>query len=145
MPVLSHVDRYESPQHIMEEFYALRVDFYVRRKTSLLNKMQSEWSKLDNKAGYLPPPLIYFYFFGHVQTPNRNELFIAVLSNRRWICGGWLPRCLCWGLVIFTLCLFWSDEAGLNSGQCSRSHTSFLTFVKGASVIPLLLLLRRVC
>lgn len=43
--------RYESPQHIMEEFYAIRTEYYIRRKTALLNKMQSEWSKLDNKVG----------------------------------------------------------------------------------------------
>lgn len=42
--------RYESPQHIMEDFYTLRTDFYVRRKAALLNRMQSEWSKLDNKV-----------------------------------------------------------------------------------------------
>lgn len=43
-------NRYESPQHIMEEFVTLRSEFYGRRKTSLLNKLQSEWSKLDNKV-----------------------------------------------------------------------------------------------
>ena len=42
--------RYESPQHIMEEFYAIRTEYYIRRKTALLNRMQSEWSKLDNKV-----------------------------------------------------------------------------------------------
>lgn len=45
------VCRYESPQHIMEEFFTLRMEFYHRRKASLLDKMQSEWSKLDNKVG----------------------------------------------------------------------------------------------
>lgn len=34
----------------MEEFITLRSEFYGRRKTSLLNKLQSEWSKLDNKV-----------------------------------------------------------------------------------------------
>lgn len=43
--------RYDSPQHIMEEFFTLRMEFYHRRKASLMNKMQSEWSKLDNKVG----------------------------------------------------------------------------------------------
>ncbi|CAM9786106.1 unnamed protein product [Sphacelaria rigidula] len=42
--------KYDNPQHIMEEFYTLRTDFYNRRKASLLNRMQNEWSKLDNKA-----------------------------------------------------------------------------------------------
>ena len=37
----------------MEDFYTLRTDFYVRRKTALLNRMQSEWSKLDNKVRFL--------------------------------------------------------------------------------------------
>ena len=47
--------RYDSPQHIMEEFFTLRMEFYHRRKTSLMNKMQSEWSKLDNKVGKPTP------------------------------------------------------------------------------------------
>lgn len=42
--------RYDTPQHIMEEFFTLRMDFYHRRKASLMTKMQNEWSKLDNKA-----------------------------------------------------------------------------------------------
>ena len=45
--------RYDSPQHIMEEFFTLRMDFYHRRKASLMRKMESEWSKLDNKVGLL--------------------------------------------------------------------------------------------
>ncbi|CAB1111878.1 unnamed protein product [Ectocarpus sp. CCAP 1310/34] len=48
-----HLERYESPQHIMEEFITLRSEFYDRRKTSLLNKLQSEWSKLDNKVRFI--------------------------------------------------------------------------------------------
>lgn len=43
--------RYDSPQHIMEEFFTLRMEFYNRRKASLMSKMQSEWSKMDNKVG----------------------------------------------------------------------------------------------
>lgn len=42
--------RYNSPQHIMEEFFTLRMDYYHRRKAALLNKMQNEWRKLDNKV-----------------------------------------------------------------------------------------------
>lgn len=37
----------------MEEFFTLRMDFYHRRKASLMRKMESEWSKLDNKVGLL--------------------------------------------------------------------------------------------
>lgn len=42
--------RYESPQHIVEDFYKLRMEYYHRRKQSLLDKLQKEWSKLDNKV-----------------------------------------------------------------------------------------------
>lgn len=51
--VLLHSVRYDSPQHIMEEFFTLRMEFYHRRKASLMSKMQGEWSKLDNKVGQL--------------------------------------------------------------------------------------------
>lgn len=44
--------RYESPQHMMEEFFNLRMEYYHRRKNSLLDKLQKEWSKLDNKVSY---------------------------------------------------------------------------------------------
>eukprot|EP00752_Nemacystus_decipiens_P012396 g10983.t1 len=47
------LEKYESPQHIMEDFYTLRTDFYVRRKAALLNRLQSEWSKLDNKVRFI--------------------------------------------------------------------------------------------
>lgn len=42
--------RYNSPQHIMEEFFTLRMDYYHRRKAALMEKMQNEWRKLDNKV-----------------------------------------------------------------------------------------------
>ncbi|CAM9110129.1 unnamed protein product, partial [Choristocarpus tenellus] len=45
--------KYDSPQHIMESFYGLRMDFYDRRKRNLLAKMQREWSKLDNKVRFI--------------------------------------------------------------------------------------------
>lgn len=37
----------------MEEFFTLRMEFYHRRKASLMSKMEGEWSKLDNKVGLL--------------------------------------------------------------------------------------------
>ncbi|CAM9132193.1 unnamed protein product [Discosporangium mesarthrocarpum] len=45
--------KYDSPQHIMEDFYDLRMDYYGRRKVNLLSRMQREWSKLDNKVRFI--------------------------------------------------------------------------------------------
>lgn len=44
------VIRYETPQHILEEFFQLRMEFYHRRRINLLAKLHSEKSKLDNKV-----------------------------------------------------------------------------------------------
>lgn len=45
----------------MEEFFTLRMDYYHRRKAALLNKMQNEWRKLDNKVFVLNRSS-FFYF-----------------------------------------------------------------------------------
>lgn len=45
--------RFESPEEILREFYEVRLDFYDKRKTYRLGKLQAEADKLTNQARFI--------------------------------------------------------------------------------------------
>ncbi|XP_058196759.1 DNA topoisomerase 2-like isoform X1 [Rhododendron vialii] len=45
--------KYETPEEILEEFFHLRLEFYGKRKEVLLNVLQSELLKLENKVRFI--------------------------------------------------------------------------------------------
>jgi len=45
--------RYSSPEAILEEFFALRMEYYVKRKACLVDKLQEEKKILCNKARFV--------------------------------------------------------------------------------------------
>ncbi|GAB7337928.1 hypothetical protein MBLNU457_4312t1 [Dothideomycetes sp. NU457] len=47
------IHRYESVLDIMEEFYHIRLDFYGKRKSYLLNEMNRELERLTNQARFV--------------------------------------------------------------------------------------------
>ncbi len=49
----SRIIKYEKPEDIMMEFYNFRVDFYVRRKALLVQKLEKEQRMLSNKARFV--------------------------------------------------------------------------------------------
>ncbi|KAK1937919.1 DNA topoisomerase 2 [Phytophthora citrophthora] len=48
-----HIKKYENPKEIMEEFYGIRLEFYDRRKKSMLQKLQDQIKLLSNKARFV--------------------------------------------------------------------------------------------
>lgn len=49
----SRIIKYEKPEDIMKEFYNYRLDFYVRRKALLVQKLEKEQRMLSNKARFV--------------------------------------------------------------------------------------------
>ena len=49
----SRIIKYEKPEDIMKEFYNFRLDFYVRRKALLVQKLEKEQRMLSNKARFV--------------------------------------------------------------------------------------------
>ncbi|GLJ21974.1 hypothetical protein SUGI_0411630 [Cryptomeria japonica] len=47
------IQRYETPEQILEYFYHIRLEFYVKRKKVLLDNLQLELLKLDNKVRFI--------------------------------------------------------------------------------------------
>ena len=47
------ITKYDAPQSIMKEFYGVRMDFYVKRKALLVEKLGVEQRKLSNKARFV--------------------------------------------------------------------------------------------
>ena len=45
--------RYETPQDILSSFFTIRLDFYIRRKESLVMKLEGEQRMLSNKARFV--------------------------------------------------------------------------------------------
>ena len=45
--------RYETPQDILSSFFTIRLDFYSRRKDSLVKKLEEEQRMLSNKARFV--------------------------------------------------------------------------------------------
>ncbi|CAH0478764.1 unnamed protein product [Peronospora belbahrii] len=48
-----HIKKYDSPKEILEEFYSVRLEYYVRRKKSMLEKLQDQIKLLSNKARFI--------------------------------------------------------------------------------------------
>ncbi|XP_074575235.1 DNA topoisomerase 2-like [Curcuma longa] len=49
----SVIKKYDSPEQILEEFFALRFVYYEKRKKALLNNLELDLLKLDNKARFI--------------------------------------------------------------------------------------------
>lgn len=49
----SRIIKYEKPEDIMKEFYNYRVEFYIRRKALLVQKLEKEQRMLSNKARFV--------------------------------------------------------------------------------------------
>lgn len=47
------IRKYETPLEVLEEFYSIRLDFYDRRKTSMLAKLQDQIKTLSNKTRFI--------------------------------------------------------------------------------------------
>ena len=45
--------RYKTPEEIVEEFFAVRLKMYVKRKEFMIGTLQSQSSKLDNIARFI--------------------------------------------------------------------------------------------
>ncbi|KAM0934081.1 putative DNA topoisomerase (ATP-hydrolyzing) [Dioscorea sansibarensis] len=61
------IKKYDAPEQILEEFFSLRLEFYEKRKKKLLDSLEFELMKLDNKVRFI---------LGVV----RNEI---IVSNRK--------------------------------------------------------------
>ncbi|RQM18731.1 hypothetical protein DD237_000945 [Peronospora effusa] len=48
-----HIKKFESPKEILEEFYSVRLEYYDRRKKSMLQKLQDQIQLLSNKARFV--------------------------------------------------------------------------------------------
>ncbi|ETK71439.1 hypothetical protein F441_21807 [Phytophthora nicotianae CJ01A1] len=48
-----HIKKYDNPKDIMEEFYGIRLEYYERRKKSMLQKLQDQIKLLSNKARFV--------------------------------------------------------------------------------------------
>lgn len=49
----NRITKYEKPEDILKEFFDIRMDFYVRRKELLLQKLRKEEGILSNKARFI--------------------------------------------------------------------------------------------
>ncbi|XP_011621441.1 DNA topoisomerase 2 isoform X2 [Amborella trichopoda] len=47
------IKKYDTPEQILEEFFHLRLDYYGKRKKVLLDNLELELLKLDNKARFI--------------------------------------------------------------------------------------------
>ena len=47
------IQKYETPEEVIEEFFKLRLDFYEKRKACLVDKLQNEQKMLKNKARFV--------------------------------------------------------------------------------------------
>lgn len=45
------IRKYDSALTVVEDFFDVRLDLYTKRRTHLLQKLEREWRKLDNKVG----------------------------------------------------------------------------------------------
>ncbi|KAH7659032.1 DNA topoisomerase type IIA protein [Dioscorea alata] len=61
------IKKYDTPEQILEEFFSLRLEFYEKRKKKLLDSLEFELMKLDNRVRFI---------LGVV----RNEI---IVSNRK--------------------------------------------------------------
>lgn len=49
----NHIHKYDNPLDIIEDFYNIRLEFYHKRKQSLLEALNLELLKLNNKARFI--------------------------------------------------------------------------------------------
>ncbi|XP_077227115.1 DNA topoisomerase 2-like [Tasmannia lanceolata] len=47
------IKKYDYPEQILEEFFPLRLEFYAKRKKVLLDNLESEMLKMDNKVRFI--------------------------------------------------------------------------------------------
>ncbi len=47
------ITKYPSPFVVLDSFYNIRSEYYIRRKAHLLSVFQKDWSKLDNKVRFI--------------------------------------------------------------------------------------------
>ncbi|XP_059653593.1 DNA topoisomerase 2-like isoform X2 [Cornus florida] len=45
-----NLKKYDTPEQILEDFYPIRLDFYAKRKESMLENLEMELLELDNKS-----------------------------------------------------------------------------------------------
>ena len=70
--------RYETPEQILEEFYRVRLEFYDKRKTYMLGKLEAECSKLKNQARFIQEKVD-----GDIKLENKKKkAFMATLEER---------------------------------------------------------------
>lgn len=48
-----HIKRYNNEVEILEEFFDIRYDFYVKRREFLLRKLKREYETLKNKVSFI--------------------------------------------------------------------------------------------
>ena len=48
-----HIIKYSTPQDILTVFYDIRLDYYVKRKELLVDRLENEQRKLSNKARFV--------------------------------------------------------------------------------------------
>lgn len=49
----STIKKFDTPLHILKEFYNIRLTYYDRRRVLLINKLKDEWDILDNKVRFI--------------------------------------------------------------------------------------------
>lgn len=70
--------RYENAEEILREFYNVRLDFYNRRWTYMLGKLEAECEKLKNQARFIQEKIE-----GVIKLENKKKKsFIAILEER---------------------------------------------------------------
>ena len=47
------IEKYDSPEHIIESFFVLRLEYYVMRKALLISKLRRDQKMLSNKARFV--------------------------------------------------------------------------------------------
>ncbi|KAJ3222418.1 DNA topoisomerase 2 [Clydaea vesicula] len=47
------IQKYDTTESILKEFFSLRLQFYQRRKAYMLEQLAQEWTKLDNKVRFV--------------------------------------------------------------------------------------------
>ena len=44
------IRKYDSPLSVIDDFFDVRLEFYSKRRTHLLDKLERDWRRLDNKV-----------------------------------------------------------------------------------------------
>ncbi|CED85182.1 dna topoisomerase ii [Phaffia rhodozyma] len=47
------IKRYATPEQIIEEFYGVRLEYYIKRKEKLINEINDQYEKLSNQARFV--------------------------------------------------------------------------------------------